>query len=78
MDGPEWVLYAGKMEICLKHSVKKGLALMHMQTALPEQTQAIIGQCYLELFMEDRSNVITQTGTDTPISIKKKHWCVKL
>lgn len=63
------------MENCLKHSVKKGLALMHMQTALQEQTQAIIGQLHLELFMEDLTNVITQTGNDISISIRK-HWCV--
>lgn len=65
------------MEIYLKHSVKKGLALRHMQTALPEQTPAIIGQFHLELFMEDLANVITQTGNDIPISIKE-HWCAKL
>lgn len=64
------------MESCLKRSVKKGLALMHMQTALPEQTQAIIGQFHLELFIEDLTNVITQTGNDIPISINER-WCVE-
>lgn len=48
---------------------------MHMQTALAEQTQTIIGQFHLELFIEDLTNVITQTGNDISISIKE-HCCV--
>lgn len=50
---------------------------MYMQTALPEQTQAIIGQLHLELFMEDLTNVITQTGNNIRIS-RREQCCVKL
>lgn len=44
----------------LKTQCEEGISIELPQTALQEQTQAIMGLLHLELFMENRTNVIVQ------------------